>query len=484
MKKTKQLKIKIAVALCMFLAFMFAFTPFMQYTSAAANQMQEQVYYLNNRQSCMETIIEQFDNNATALTTTQTVYLNNPAPFRGRLYDEEEVNIYSSDGVRQFALTDSGMMVGRRGNSIYVTTYDSDTTANREGSFTLSHVYETDEFLDGADRKLAIFLNSRLERHELRRGGTYTRAIRLTDKIHLVSYHTGNYCDNYNPILNQIFISKYYYRTGWGIFHTNRVRIYDMNGRVVCDSRLRLPMPRTWWLPRWSRRLVDDLTVNVIEILDSFTLGDLMTLLATARHPWPQIIDPNTGHTLITEDGRDIRVHPRTWQLTDFWGFGLFNSINGLPIVFNMYTMDIVTTNLAQQRIENGVLLEAMTVQQMLNAGTPFHMHIVPTPFGDFDVPVFNNGTAQEPDWRLMNGESTDGVTMRHEDSAVLNTHSPGLSGWLGGLFGGDSIFSRIFRVVAIVFGILFGLIIVAFIAKVVIMVISLFKKSNKGGNN
>jgi hypothetical protein len=74
----------------------------------------------------------------------------------------------------------------------------------------------------------------------------------------------------------------------------------------------------------------------------------------------------------------------------------------------------------------------------MLQDGTDFHMHIIPTAFGSFNVPVLNHGTPENPDWRLMNGDSTKGITMHHEDSEVLNTGVglwDGLKGFVGGIF-------------------------------------------------
>jgi hypothetical protein len=139
-------------------------------------------------------------------------------------------------------------------------------------------------------------------------------------------------------------------------------------------------------------------------------------------HPWPRLICDATGHFVITEDGREVRVNPRTMQLTDFRGFALFNGTSGRPIVF--FNDDIITVTrtgiLAQQKVENAVLLDSYTTNDLLQDGTPFYMGVIPVRFSPtdvrhYDVPMLNLGTPEEPDFRFMNGESTKDETLNHQ---------------------------------------------------------------------
>jgi len=404
---------------------------------------------------------------AEALTVEYKVPLTDSPD--GRLYDVREGAVYTGDGNRLFLLKDANLVIASNGDII---TVDDTNTNSQDGSLAIYYNEQSQEFIDGANRNLAIFLNSRLGRNELRSGGRYTRTIRLDTTIYLVSYRMPN------GRYNEIFVSIVRYRTGWWIFQNNRFRVYDMNGRVLDYSRIGFPQPAEWWRLTWTHFRQAQKIRNMFDTMQEFTLGELLHQISFATiHPWSQIIEPATGFTVVTEDGRDIRVNPRTMQLTDAFGFALFNERNGLPIVF--HGNDIITTNRQQQRIENAVLLEAMTVQDLLQRGVDFHMHIVPTPFGNFDVPVVNLGSFYNEDWRLLNGDSTDGVTIEHRDSQNLYTWTSFLEGMrnlgnrVGGCMGG------LMRPVLVI-----GAIILGFIAVSLVMrLFSLFPSKQKNGS-
>jgi len=444
LNKTKQLKIKLALVFLLFIACVISLLPFISITSTSAMQTQAMYQFFSNRHRCMETFKVQMLEQAEALIVEYKVPLTDC--LDGRLYDVREGSVYTGDGNRLFLLQEANLVIAQNGDII---TIDDTNVSSQNGSLAIYYNEHTQEFLDGANRNLAIFLNSRLDRNELRSGGRYTRTIRLDTTIYLVSYRMPN------GRYNEIFVSIQPYRTGWWIFGNNRFRIYDMNGRVLDYNRIGFPQPAEWWKPKWTHFRQFNRIRNMFETMETFVLGDLLHQISFATiHPWPQIIEPTTGFTVITEDGRDIRVNPRTRQLTDFFGFALFNERNGLPILF--HGNDIITTNREQQRIGNAVLLEAMTVQDLLHRGIDFHMHIVPTPFGNFDVPVVNLGSFYNEDWRLMNGDSTDGITIEHRDSQNLNTWQSfweGLSNF-GGRLGG------IFRPLLIIGGVILGLVV------------------------
>jgi hypothetical protein len=152
--------------------------------------------------------------------------------------------------------------------------------------------------------------------------------------------------------------------------------------------------------------------IPVTEILDSTTLAELKLEMALAtEHPWQTLTCHQTGLTVMTADKKVVRVNPRTNQLTDNFGWALFNEKSGLPIIF--HEGDIITTDQKQQRIENAVLLDSMTVDGLLRTGVVFWIDSISTKFGTFDVPVLEAslGSAIRGEFVLMNGESTEGIT-------------------------------------------------------------------------
>ncbi|MCL2176665.1 MAG: hypothetical protein FWB72_01745 [Firmicutes bacterium] len=301
----------------------------------------------------------------------------------------------------------------------------------------------TQSFIDGANRSLALFLDSRLDRHYLHKNGTRVREIRLDSAVFLINF-------NGRDGQRLIYTFRERYDRGWlnGVFGDRHgYRFFDMNGRRIYERYIAEFQRPAWWrvaigfaFPpyRLGMGLTGNHLVAFVEIHERTTLGALTTLISHATiHPWDRLRCFNTNEFLLTEDGREVLVNPRTNQVSDFFGFALFNSVNALPIVY--HNNDIITTNLEQQRVERrvvdgvarSILVDAFTVWGLLESGTSFYMATVPTHFGYFDVPVLrNNANPHDPDWRLMNGECADGVIKDMRPSEVDDGESFGT--WLG----------------------------------------------------
>jgi hypothetical protein len=386
---------------------------------------------------------------------------------------ESTVNVYTGDRKQIFLLEGTDILVTEDG---FVTINDS-SSRTVDGSVVVRQCEEFDEIVDGANRKLRILLNSFLDINQLVLDGRYTREIKLDVELYMVSYEISP--DNFQFI----YVSVEYYETGWWIFKTPHLRFLDMNRRVLNNDLIGFPdTPNLWG---WGNITINPFkwvgTVNEVinfinelekwsatRLHESTTLRALLHEVSFATdHPWPRLYCPETGDWVKAEDGRDIRVSPRRGQLTDNNGFALFSLENGLPIIF--LGGQIVTTNLKPQVIENGVLLDSMTVWEMLQSGLGFHMHIIPTPFGPFDVPVFNKGTEAEPDWRLMNGDSTAGITMHHEDASVLDTYRGFWSG-IEFIFGNTSNGLSFMQIIGIAVAILLIIMLAPIVFKVVIV--------------
>jgi hypothetical protein len=66
-------------------------------------------------------------------------------------------------------------------------------TAN-DGENTLITTYDSthDEFINGANRTLGIFINSQLDKHYLKDGGKYVTAIGLEREIFSINFRPNN----------------------------------------------------------------------------------------------------------------------------------------------------------------------------------------------------------------------------------------------------------------------------------------------------
>ena len=403
-------------------------------------------------------------------------------PHQSDMVERREGGVYTREGRRIFRLRDTtGMLVTEDGDLVTIDDEESDRNPTREGSQALHFNEQTNEFVDGANRSLAVFLDSRLQRNFLRSGGRYTRMITLDTTIHLVNFRGG-------AVDQTIYVSIRSYRSGWWIFGQTTFRAYDMNGREINNRYIGLPQPPPGWhmvVPILN--IVSTINfanaVSAFEIIASSRLDELLENISHATlHPWPTIVCEQTGYDVVTEDGRVIRVNPRTRQLTDFFGFALFNRISGLPIIF--FDFDIVTVGsqgvVAQQRIETAVLRDSFTVNELLQTGTPFHMHIIQNAFGSYDVPVLNHGTDANPDFRLLNGESTRGITIEHEINRDTNT---GFWEGIRNLFGGGDSgfgFMQIMAIALAVFVFILLLPVFVFVFKAFGFVISLLPSPRK----
>jgi hypothetical protein len=192
--------------------------------------------------------------------------------------------------------------------------------------------------------------------------------------------------------------------------------------------------------------------VTFADIRQKTTLAELRTLMTHAtEHPWAGLTDSN-GLPVVATDGMRIRINPRTQQLTDNFGWALFNTQSGLPIVF--HDNDIITTDGQQQTIENCVLLNSITVDALLNSGTDFYMSSITTYFGTFDVPVFQN--ANKDGWNLMNGNSADGIINDTKPWYESTSMGKNFTDWWQDTFGeGNDLLGKITKILGLVLGVI-----------------------------
>ena len=408
-----------------------------------ANEAEVNAFIARMQSQCMTTLAERMQNDIVPLDISPA--RENVVPM---VWDDPndrvEGHVYTGAGQRIFLLESTRTLVTYENGTFGIVTVDDQNIANRNGSSVIHRNEQSQEFINGANRRLEAWLRSvggGERQHFLMDGHLFTRSFDLNPTIHKVNYNLGN------GRSETIYVSITAYRTGWWIFGQSRLRAYDMNNQMIDYRNIGLPQAPPGWhmlIPGFNIFSVVGYmrAVSMFEIIETTNLRDLMQEIRHATiHPWERLICQETGLHVMTEDGWEIRVNPRTNQLTDFFGLALFNQVNGRPIVF--HENDIITTNKRQQRVENGVLRDSVSIQGLLQLGVEFHMAVIPTLFGDFNVPVRNHGTVQNPDWRFLNGDRTDGEIIPMRDSQVLNTYQgfwEGLRNFFGGL-GGSSFF-------------------------------------------
>ncbi|MCL2176528.1 MAG: hypothetical protein FWB72_01040 [Firmicutes bacterium] len=387
----------------------------------------------------------------------QPLTINNPRLvepiWSDRPYDVVESYVYARGGRRLFHLRETGIVV----------TEDGIPVKNPADSSIVIYDEETESFVDGANRSLSIFLDSRVNRHYLRSGGRYVTPINLDRNVFMINL-------NARDGQRLIYAFRTRYDRGWlnGILGERfGYRFYDMNGRHINNNYIANFQRPAWWRQVLFGPVALTLTGNhlvpVVDILGKSTLRELTTLISHATtHPWATLECSIINRPVVTEDNRVVFVNPRTNQLTDFFGFALFNSVSGLPIVF--HNGDIITTDLEQQRIDtiqavgsnqpSAVLRQVTTVWALLESETEFYMASITTFFGQFDVPVFRtNVDAENPEWQLMNGECARDTINDMRPSEVLDGES--FADWLRRVApSGVNAVSTFGRIVALVLGI------------------------------
>jgi Sec-independent protein translocase protein TatA len=370
--------------------------------------------------------------------------------------DRIETDIYSGCGERVFFAEGLGLLTTADGRVLY----------DGGNSSVVAYHEENKEFLNGANQTLQAVINSTQTRHIIQRGAMNVRPVGITlnDELFLITIRhssLNHMTDGRGEMA--IYATRQFLPIDW-YRNLNPFRWFNKDRRVVevFFNMFNDPIPSDWIVRESGSFTVWDgiFTLGfgliarnnggwfpVAEVLDRTTLRALRTdLRASTWHPWDRLMEGTGGmrRAVKSVDDDYIFINPRTQQLSDFMSYPLFNSVSGRPIILrdgDVVTVDRDSSNghavLAQQKIENGVLLEAVTVEDILNTNRPFHVGIIDVAFGggaygSYDAIVFHDGYDSDgnPKWRFPNGESADGII---RDMRFTNTF-----GWddLPGLFG------------------------------------------------
>jgi len=360
--------------------------------------------------------------------------------------DTHEGHIYTGSGERLGFIPEAGMVITERGNAVTI------NDPNNPGVI-ITFDEERQEFIDSANRALAIFLDSQnLDRRYLVSGGKYLREINLDTRIYLVNLRqqSGGSIPIYVSI-NRIDRGFFAGLVGPRISY----RFYDMNGTRLNNTDIVGFRPPSWW--RSMLNLVTTITTGLIfdvipdvqrwrnslifgfnGILEVTTLRDLMELISHAtEHPWNNLRCQETNQLVRTADDREVKINPRTGQLTSWAGFALWDTRTGFPIVFHdneVWRMN--DTSRQRQEIEDGTLKYSMTVNDLLNTGQDFYIGLISNPWGTFNVPLLNMATGDNyEDWRFLNGDRAQDYIHNHVRSRRFYPTAWNPISWFGSLF-------------------------------------------------
>ena len=413
--------------------------------------------------------------NITPLTTpvTQSIWT--------RPGDLVTAPVYTPEGRQLGFIPETGMVVTNCGMPL----------VSRVGAHAVAVLYDeaNSTFIDAANRTLQIYLDSRLGRHQLRSGGVYLTNICMDREVVKIGLNTNS---GSIPIFafrsaNQRSWYQNLRPSNWG--RPAGYVFRDMNGREISNNQL-VHINQTNWVAIVSsvvsppvaliNLFSNNFVVPVVQILDRSTLRELYAKMEHATwHPWEALQCNVTNQLVRTTDGEVIRINPRNGQLVERFGWALFCTTSALPILYRDGRLMSVTT--VPQTVQNGVLMNSMTVWSLLRDGTLFYMGIVETAFGSFDVPLFNwSYDPANPDWRLMNGESAAGVVIDHRVSRAQEGES--FSDWWARVSGdiGEGL-DTLTQILAIVAGIIL-LILFAKVMMLVFDILSALVPKRKGG--
>jgi len=394
-------------------------------------------------------------------------------------YETITRHVYTRDNQRLFIQRETGFVVTEDGRPVAAgntrnnqAISPTNTTTNGSGNVLMS-VPDNTELIDSANRNLPIFLNSTLNRAFLRTsdGRNYVTSIARGNEVFLINFRPNpNRPEDtmliyaFRERVERGFWDRAWNPRLWGTSGRTYYQFFDMAGRAI-EERYIATMDTT---PAWQQALYFTgliaasilfppliiftvgsavtggiQTIPFVEIISRTTLGELLDEITHATvHPWNALACGITGQDVKTTDGRVIRINPRTNQLADHFGYSLFNRVYGYPIILwnnDVYMIyGLRQQHRRQQRIENNILLDSVTVQELLDEGVEFYFDTMSTYFGSFTVPKIRNPETQE--FTLMNGQTSDNT------NGILgweHLHGESFRSWwdrvvVAGLFGGD----------------------------------------------
>ena len=343
--------------------------------------------------------------------------------------DEIVTPIYTENGKRIFYNAQFGLMYDDDGRFIY-------NPANSAPIF-IDSTNEEQRIIDTANNAMGIYFNSFLDKHFLRtnpeNGNIHVRSVSIHNEVFMINVKPAENAEAFPIYAYRVKRTKTFLEeinpAYWGV---TLYRYQDLKGHTIEERFITEMKPAPWWsvsvsmfigtivltpflgvlAPFVSAGIIVNNGLYMIRMVDAVpqgTLGSLLDLLEHATfHPWDNLYDAGTNEPLRTSDGSLVWLNPKSKQLTDKFRWPLFNSENGLPII--LYNNDVVTIDLDSQPIVDGVLVDALTIHEIMTSGRDFYIGQRTTAYGVFDVLMFRvrggggDGEIKDDEWILPNG--------------------------------------------------------------------------------
>ena len=423
-------------------------------------------------------------------------------------YTRYEGDVYTDCNRRIVGVFHNGFSLvlteGEGNESVGIVAVERDTTP-------LFFIEETNEVIDGAGSSLQFYFDSLNMQHTLKLGNrpVRSRGITPTCEVFLINIRWNNNANDIRPIY--AFRESFYYGINFWNVSTifNRERRY----RYKYFDMMNREIPVEWVVTRAEQMglnrgvqialnfitkglseivLENHLDVGSAFIAEQWVLSDLRVYLRSEhQHFWSRLVTYDTRQHITTFDGDYLFIHPYTNQLTNFWGFPIFDSRSGFPVF--IYDGEIVTfargrgseIYLVEQPLVDNILLFSATEEFFFEHFGEVYIGILESPVGRLNILVINTGTEEDPRWTCALGNDiTDMLLPMHISEGWGRNSGNSLRyffqdlfdfGGLGGFFG---FLDGALRVVIIIGFALAVALVFYFIYKVVVA----FKKKKQGG--
>jgi hypothetical protein len=421
---------------------------------------------------------------------------------------EVEEPVYTKEHKRIFYLEEVGMCVDEDGKPLVT-----------NGTNIIGYDEDKDALVDGANKTLSVFISSQLGDAYLMDGGSFVTNIDLDREIFMVVLKEPGLPERLIYCYRELRELEWWEWLPFvGLFtpYWDDYLYFDMNGRPIKTEYIAdkdgffdyagkaLFVILNLFTLGYYNTIMHGL-VEFTDIREKTTLAQIRTLITHAtQHPWQGLIAEN-GLPVVTQDGRVIRINPLSFQLCDNLGWSIYNTQTGMPVIFHnddIITFAIGDFAVTQQAVVDNVLINASTIEMMLNNGTDIEMGTVTIPnYGTFSVPVMKSSGSNN--YNFLNGANADGTInelhewteiqtnfekavkdMGSDISSMLKSVGDGVSNFFNELFDKDNGFLDAVKMIVVILVIILLFPVISLIVKLIADLISAvtnsFKKRSK----
>lgn len=331
--------------------------------------------------------------------------------------------VYDPDGVEIGYIKETQQLVTADGH-LMRTADDSQST----------HYDEVDkQLVDSANKKMKIYYDTYMLKHTIQSSsGKELLTIKLTDEIFMTTIKDPN-----DGLVKTIYTTRKLIKPNLGTrlnpFKKSEYKeeFYDINGRFIPNSWFVNHEHAAWYKKALSYTPMSYLVglfktykpTTWVQVKSVGTYAALyQELFMSTEHPWDKL------EGFVTEDGLDIYIDPRNGQLS-YKLFGpIYNYKTGLPMIIKAndqgQSQIITIPDGKVQTVENGCLVNALTIDYMYKHGIEFYVHYIDTEeYGTLNALALWDAKTKQ--WKLPNGDSAKGIV---RDGVVVGGKQPKIS--------------------------------------------------------